>query len=301
MQMPAYSSFIQTPAKVNLGLKIVRRRADGYHDIHTVMEPVSLSDSIYCEFLAADHNSFHVQCPQLKNLESDNNLVVKAARLIAGIAQERGCEKVGSWEFFLDKRVPSGAGLGGGSSNAAAVIKLLDKFYQLNLNVAEMVQAATSIGADVPFFLSPQLALLEGIGDRITPLGPPGPRYYLLIKPPFSINTGWAYSALQVTDNERWVNYDIEQFKALSRAGSYILENDFEVPVMAHYPLLAEIKQWLLDSGCALAALMSGSGSVIYAIYSELEVAMRAEITARRQFAGAGCDFYLARNLAKFS
>ena len=91
--MPAFSSFIQTPAKVNLGLKIVRRRTDGYHDIHTVMEPVSLSDSLYCEFKEAPQNSFTVQCPQLKTLDSDNNLVVKAARLISGIAREHGCEK----------------------------------------------------------------------------------------------------------------------------------------------------------------------------------------------------------------
>ena len=298
--MPAFSSFIQTPAKVNLGLKIVRRRTDGYHDIHTVMEPVSLSDSLYCEFKEAPQNSFTVQCPQLKTLDSDNNLVVKAARLISGIAREHGCEKVGSWNFFLDKRIPSGAGLGGGSSNAAGVIRLLDKFYKLKLDVAEMVRAATSIGADVPFFLNPELSLVEGIGDRITSLGVPRPRYYLLIKPPFSINTAWAYSKLQAGVDERFINYDIEQFKALSITGSYILENDFEAPIMERYPLLADIKDWLLGRGGALASLMSGSGSVIYAIYSELEEATQGEIAARRQFAGLGCRFYLARNLNKF-
>ncbi len=299
--MPAFSSFLQTPAKVNLGLKIVRRRADGYHDIHTIMEPVSLSDSIYCEFQEASQNSFHVQCPQLENLDSDNNLVVKAARIIFEIAVERSCERVGRWQFFLDKRVPSGAGLGGGSSNAAGIIKLLNKFYKLNLDTAEMVQAATSIGADVPFFLNPELSLVEGIGDRITPLGGSCPRYYLLIKPPFSINTAWAYSALQATVEKCSLNYDVEQFKAQSMTGSYALENDFEAPLMERHPLLADIKQWLLGKGCALASLMSGSGSVVYAIYANLEDAIEGEMAARRQFTGVGCHFYLARNLNKFS
>jgi len=299
--MSTFSSFIQTPAKVNLGLKIVRRRADGYHDIHTVMEPVSLSDSLYCEFNEAPQNSFSVQCPQLENLASDNNLVIKAARKMFEIAQEHGCDRVGSWNFFLDKRIPSGAGLGGGSSNAAGVIKLLDKFYKLGLSLSEMVQAATSIGADVPFFNDPGLSLIEGIGEIITPLGTARSRYYLLIKPPLSINTAWAYSALQASFEGRSSNYDVEQFKAASTADHYLLENDFEAPIMDRYPQLAEIKQWLMGKGCALASLMSGSGSVVYAIYSDLEDAMQGEAAARRQFAGCGCQFYLARNLNKFT
>ena len=295
--MPTFTSFFLTPAKVNLGLKIVRRRADGYHDLHTVMEPVSLADSLYCEFRPAPKNSFFVQCPQLMTLDADDNLVVRAARLMAGIAREHGRERVGRWDFFLDKRIPSGAGLGGGSSNAAGVIKLLDKFYKLNLNAAEMVKTAASIGADVPFFLNPELSLIEGIGDHITPLGTSRSRYYLLIKPPFAIDTSWAYASLKATAEERPLNYDIEQFNAASTSVYYALENDFESPVMARYPLLADIKQWLMSSAGVLGALMSGSGSVVYAIYPDLEAAMQGEIAARRQWEESGCLFYLARNL----
>ena len=300
MNMSLFSSFIQTPAKINLGLKIIRRRDDGYHDIYTVMEPVSLSDSLYCEFREAAQNSFSVQCPQLKTLDSDSNLVVKAARLISGIARDHGVEKVGSWKFYLDKRVPPGAGLGGGSSNAAGVIRLLGQFYKLNLGDVEIVKAATAIGADVPFFLNPELSLVEGVGDRITRLGTPRPRYYLIVKPSFSINTAWAYSALQAPFDECSMNYDIEQFKARSISHIYHLENDFEKPIMDRYPLLADIKEWLTGGGCASASLMSGSGSVIYAIYHELEGAIEGERAARRKFTGSGCRFYLARNLNKF-
>ncbi len=300
MTMPTFTSFFLTPAKVNLGLKIVRRRADGYHDLYTVMEPVSLVDTLYCEFRPAPKDSFSVQCPQLMTLDSDNNLVAKAARLMAGVARKYGRERVGSWNFFLDKRIPSGAGLGGGSSNAAGVIKLLDKFYKLNLNAAEMVEAATAIGADVPFFLNPELSLVEGIGDRINPLGVSRPRYYLFIKPPFAIDTPWAYASLKATAEERPSDYDLEQFKTASTVDSYALENDFENSVLDRYPLLRDIKRWLMDSAGVLGALMSGSGSVVYAIYPDLESAAQGEIAARRQFEGGGCLFYLARNLNTF-
>ena len=293
--MPS-SNFI-TLAKVNLGLKIVRKRADGYHDLYTVMEPVSLADSLYCEFCPASENSFSVQCPQLMALGSDDNLIVKAARLMSGIARERGLEKVGRWDFFLDKRIPAGAGMGGGSSNAASVIKLFDKFLDLQLSPSELVQAATVIGADVPFFLNPELSLVEGIGDRITSLGRSRPRYYLFVKPPFAINTASAYASINASCEERRVNYDVEQFKAASRSTHYLLENDFEDSIMALYPLLADIKQGLMQSDGALGALMSGSGSVIYAIFPDLKTASLAEIVARRQWQESGCLFYLARNI----
>ena len=301
MALPTFTSFFLTPAKVNLGLKIIRRRADGYHDLYSVMEPVSLADSLYCEFRAAPKNSFSVQCPQLMALDADDNLVVKAARLMAGMAQEQGREIKGHWDFLLDKRIPSGAGLGGGSSNAAGVIKLLDKFYKLSLNTAEMVKAAAAIGADVPFFLNPELSLVEGIGDRITQLGGSRPRYYLLIKPPFAIDTSWAYASLKATVEERFSGYDIEQFKEASTTVCYTLENDFESSVMANYPLLADIKRWFMSSAGALGALMSGSGSVVFAIYPDLETAFQGEIAARRQWEESGCLFYLARNLMAMS
>ncbi|MCD6293070.1 MAG: 4-(cytidine 5'-diphospho)-2-C-methyl-D-erythritol kinase [Deltaproteobacteria bacterium] len=297
MTPPIFTSFFMTPAKVNLGLKIVRKRDDGYHDLYTVMEPVSLADTLYCEFYPALENSFSVQCPQMMELDTDDNLLVKAARLMSGIARERGVERNGRWDFFLEKKIPAGAGMGGGSSNAAGIIKLFNNFFALKLNFSELVEAATKIGADVPFFLNPELSLVEGVGDRITSLGDPHPRYYLLVKPPFSINTAFAYASLNASRQECAVDYDVEQFKLTARPNRYRLENDFEDPIMELHPLLADIKQELIKSDRVLGTLMSGSGSVVYAVYPDLAAALRAEITTRRQWQEHGCLFYLARNI----
>lgn len=301
MSFPAtFSSFITTPAKVNLGLKIVRRREDGYHDIRTVMEPISLVDTIYCEFRHSSADSFSLESPQMMELDAEDNLVVKAARKIVDSAHGQGVEQKGHWHFWVEKRIPAGAGLGGGSSNAAGVMNLLKNFYKLKLTVAELNTMAVQIGADIPFFLKPEMALVEGIGERITSLPYPQKRYYLLVKPSFSINTGWAYSALNATSKKSPAEYDIEQFSRELVGSRYLLENDFEVPVMAAHPQLAEIKVWLGNSSGALGALMSGSGSVVYAIYPDLKSAILAEATARQVWLDAECDFFLARNLTLF-
>jgi len=301
MNLPAvFSSFITTPAKVNLGLKIVRRREDGYHDIHTVMEPISLADTIYCEFRPASADSFSLESPQMMELAAEDNLIIKAARKIVNSARKQGVEQKGHWHFWVEKRIPAGAGLGGGSSNAAGVMNLLKDFYKLELTEAEFNGMAVSIGADIPFFLKPEIALVEGIGERITALPHPQKRYYLLIKPAFAINTGWAYSAFNATSEKSPAKYNISQFSRESDNSGYLLENDFEVPVMAAHSQLAEIKAWLGKSSGALGALLSGSGSVVYAIYPDLKSAAAAAANARQVWLGAGCDFFLARNLCLF-
>lgn len=302
MTLPAnFSTLITTPAKINLGLKVVRRREDGFHDIYTVMEPISLTDTIFCAFRQDSESGFLLQSPQMMEIDGEDNLVLKAARRMLAVAREQGLSSDGRWDFWLEKRVPSGAGLGGGSSNAAGIINLFKNFYKLELSSDELVALAAEIGADVPFFLQPELALAEGIGDRITPLLQIQKRYYLLIKPTLSIATGWAYSALQAASVEVPVNYDIGQFqRELDDGLKYRLENDFETPVMMVYPEIAEIKEWLEQSSDVLGSLMSGSGSVVYAIYPTLEAAVQAEAQARRRWETSGFEFFLARNLGVF-
>ncbi len=293
----SFSTFITTPAKVNLGLKIVRRREDGYHEIRTVMEPISLVDTIFCEFTEAAADSFSLESPQMMDFAAADNLVVRAARKMVAAAHEQGVERRGHWHFWLEKRIPAGAGLGGGSSNAAGVLNLLKDFYELELTAAELNEMAVQLGADIPFFLRPELALVEGIGERLTPLPPGQRRYYLLVKPSFSINTGWAYAALNASAEKSSVEYDIGQFSRKSDKSNYLLENDFELPVMSAYPQITEIKAWLEQSPGALGALLSGSGSVVYAIYADLKSAIQAEAAARREWRDSDCDFFLARNL----
>jgi 4-diphosphocytidyl-2-C-methyl-D-erythritol kinase len=219
---------------------------------------------------------------------------------MVAIAREQGVLQTGHWNFWLEKKIPAGAGLGGGSSNAAGVINLLKNFYKLELTLSELVGLAAALGADVPFFLQPGLALVEGVGDHVTRLPRARKRYYLLIKPPVSIATGWAYSALHAPEEKIPVDYDIKQFQGDLPQSEYILENDFEAPVMAAYPQIAEIKDWLSRSSGVLGALMSGSGSVVYAIYAELGAAVQAETAARKRWSGSGCEFFLARNLDRF-
>ena len=296
----AFSTFIVTPAKVNLGLKIVRRREDGFHDIYTVMEPVSLVDTIYCEFHPALKDSFALQSPQMMEFDAESNLVIKAARRMTAEARKRGVTVSGHWNFWLEKKIPAGAGLGGGSSNAAGIIRLFNDFYKLELASDELITIAAALGADIPFFLAPELSLIEGIGDRITPLPPTRRRYYLLVKPEFGINTGWAYTSLKATAENRFIGYDLDQFREHPTGVGYFLENDFEAPVMASYPQLKEIKTWLAGTSGSLGALMSGSGSVVYAVYPELEAAVLAEAQALQRWQGSGWEFFLARNLNQF-
>ncbi|MBN2705478.1 MAG: 4-(cytidine 5'-diphospho)-2-C-methyl-D-erythritol kinase [Deltaproteobacteria bacterium] len=296
-ESPSFCKALLTPAKINLGLRVVRRRSDGYHDIYSVMEPISLADMLYCEFTPAPDSDFSLDCPQLPALAGEDNLVLKAARRMVEIAVGRGCPKTGSWKFFLDKKIPTGAGLGGGSSNAAAVINLLDNFLELNLQESELLAAAAAVGADVPFFLKPGLVLVTGIGDHLTRLGPPRPRYYLLVKPPFSVDTAWAYSALNLGRATRMVSYDVGQFQQGVSTSGYELENDFEIVVSRRYPLLDEIRQRLAASAGCLGARMSGSGSVIYAVYADLENALLAESRMQQSLREQACRFYVARNL----
>lgn len=295
---PIFSTLLATPAKVNLGLKIVGRRPDGYHDILTVMEPISLADNLYCEFRPGSEDHFFLFSPQLPELAPADNLVVKAAVAMADLARERGRKVTGSWHFFLDKRIPAGAGLGGGSSNAAAVMLLLNRFYKLKLSREELVAAALVLGADIPFFIDPGLARVEGIGERVTRLKGLRSRWYVLAKPAFGVDTGWAYAALKFeTGGRRVVDYDTEQFSRPGLVVSYQLENDFEGPVMTRYPLLARLKEWFGARPECRGTLMSGSGAVVYGIFDSFAAARREFAKARRQWSGEGCSIYLARNL----
>jgi 4-diphosphocytidyl-2-C-methyl-D-erythritol kinase len=293
---PAFARLLATPAKVNLGLKIVGRRPDGYHDILTVMEPISLADNLYCEFHPGPTDRCTLACPRLPEVAAADNLVVKAAVRMVELARERVGGPAGHWHFSLDKKIPSGAGLGGGSSNAAAVITLLERFYGLGLSPAERVEIAASLGADIPFFLAPGLARVEGIGERITRLGCGPVRWYLLVKPDFGVDTGWAYGALRAGAQRRNPDYDGGQFTGCGPA-AYRLENDFEAPVFARFPRLADIKAWLAGRPDCRGALMSGSGAVVYGIFDSFAAACREYENTRRQWSGEGCMVFLARNL----
>lgn len=291
-----FFSLLATPAKLNLSLRIVGRRADGYHDLISVFEPLTLADCLSCRYRPdGGPPRFSLECPQLPDLAPEDNLVFKAARMMSRRAEAEGRRVCGEWHFFLDKRIPQGAGLGGGSGNAAAVINLFNDFYGLGLELEERRRLGARLGADVPFFVEPALSLAEGVGERLTRLNDAGEtRYYLLVKPAFGIPTAWAYQAL---DPATFSTASSVREQLLTAPLQHPLVNDFEVPVMAAHPELKELKAWLASRcGCA-GALMSGSGSCFYGLFHDFALARQAAEEAKTGWRRHGCKIMLAQNL----
>lgn len=260
---------ISTPAKINLGLEILRIRADGYHEINSLFLPVPLFDELSFE-PTGDGIEFATDTHTLPSDESNLCLrAVSALRKQYGIA-DRGVRIV------LHKHIPVGAGLGGGSSDAACTLTLLNRMWGINVSATELHGIARSIGADVPFFLAAQPSIVRGIGDEITPIEFPLTLNILLVCPPIHINTGWAYRQVSCDPPRPESEYArvIPTLRDISDLDHHF-RNDFEPFVFPHHPQLAEIKSQLLRSGAAYAA-MSGSGSTMYGVYPTLESATRA-------------------------
>lgn len=254
-------------AKINLGLNIISRRPDGYHNIETVFYPVPLTDALEVKLM---HEDFPSEVPvDLKitgnavDCNEADNLVVRAYNLLAA---DYRLPRV---HAHLCKRIPSQAGLGGGSSDAAFMIRLLDERFRLNLGIAEMERYAARLGADCPFFITAETAFATGIGEQLAPVDTPDHSlkgYYLLIvKPQISVSTAEAYAAIVPRRPEKSCRDIVRQPIATWRDE---LVNDFEAPIFQKHPLLQQLKDSLYDLGAVYAA-MTGSGSAIYGIFSQ--------------------------------
>lgn len=252
-------------AKINLGLNIVSKREDGYHNLETVFYPIPLYDALEIKYMDEKFPS-QVAC-DLKvtgnavECDEQNNLVVKAYNLLA---EDYKLPRV---HAHLYKHIPSQAGLGGGSSDAAFMIRLLDERFRLNIGNPEMEKYAARLGADCAFFIEAEPAYAEGIGDELMPVdGPKGNLngYYLaIVKPDIAVSTKEAYAAITPTPTSKScreiVRQPIETWKEE-------LVNDFETPIFKLHPELAEIKEKLYQQGAKYAA-MSGSGSALFGIF----------------------------------
>lgn len=257
---------IKAPCKINLGLDVLRRRTDGYHDLSTVMIPVEeLHDIIEVVPIEGALNEFHslgikVDCPD------EQNLCICAARLMQ---QRYG---VGMVSITLDKRVPFGAGLGGGSSDATAVIMAMKELFCLSIDESTLIALAAELGSDTAFFVRSSPQLCEGRGEIMTPIELNlGGLWLVLVKPDEGVSTREAYAgvtpAVPAIPLAERLNEPIEKWQ-----GS--VKNDFEPSVFAAHPAIAHIKQQLLSSG-AVYASMSGSGSTVFGIFHEREQAER--------------------------
>lgn len=252
-------------AKINLGLNIVSKREDGYHNLETVFYPIPLYDALEIKYMDEKFPS-QVAC-DLKvtgnavECDEQNNLVVKAYNLLA---EDYKLPRV---HAHLYKHIPSQAGLGGGSSDAAFMIRLLDERFRLNIGNPEMEKYAARLGADCAFFIEAEPAYAEGIGDELMPVDGPKDNlngYYLaIVKPDIAVSTKEAYAAITPTATSKScreiVRQPIETWKEE-------LVNDFEAPIFKLHPELAEIKEKLYQQGAQYAA-MSGSGSALFGIF----------------------------------
>ena len=250
---------ILAPCKINLFLEVKNRRPDGYHNIESIMQAVSLYDEL--EFKAAKKGvSLRCNIPGLPT--DDRNLVIKAATLLKKeLKVDLGAR------ITLKKRIPMGAGLGGGSSDAAATLKGLLKLWKKKISSKKLTKIAASIGADVPFFLKGGTAVARGIGERIIPIKNVKKSYFVIVYPGFGVATKWAYEKLRFPlTNKRKIN-KIRALLGSSRSsrewGSYIY-NRFEEAVFPKYPEILLIKKKIRSIGHE--SLMSGSGSSIVGV-----------------------------------
>jgi 4-diphosphocytidyl-2-C-methyl-D-erythritol kinase len=260
---------VRAYAKINLGLHIIGKRADGYHSLETVFHQVNLFDEI--EFKATESGvSFRSNESSL--LDNDNNLCVNAARLLSDVTGHAP-----GVDITLTKKIPVGAGLGGGSSDAAAVLKGLRALWNLELTNDELRSLGAALGSDVPFFIDGGTAFATGRGEILEPMDIELPFWILVATPPLRISTRWAYEQVNIGGTTRSANLR-DLFAGGPTSGESLrsaLRNDFEDIVFEHYPELGALKQAFLRAG-ADVALLSGSGSSVFGLFRRRDDANRA-------------------------
>ncbi len=247
---------LRAPAKVNLSLKIKGKREDGFHEMETVMIPLELADELVFE--PSGHFIFSCGTPGVPVDES--NLVVRAVRLFE---QKTGVTV--SLHIRLVKNVPHGAGLGGGSSDAAFALLGLNDLYETGLSLGELAVLAGELGSDVPFFLYETMSVCTGRGEKIQPLFKSLKWNILLAKPAFGVSTPDAYRRWASSSPLKDVLYDTQEWEG------ELLSNDLERPVFEKHLFLPSLKMWMLRQEETGAALMSGSGSTLFAVCSSAE------------------------------
>ena len=259
-------------AKINLGLKVLGRRPDGYHDILSLAQCVDLADVLHIEPASADRLTCNID--ELST--GPDNLVqraVDAFRVALGRSDQY-------FRIHLEKHIPMGAGLGGGSADAAAALRALNQLYGAPLAVAELCSIAAGLGSDIPFLIEGGTALMRGRGEMLEPQDWAGAVFYVLAYPEVEVGTAWAYGQLGavLTDNTPYLNF------IASLSGGCVdhdrlfevLENDFMPVVERAYPIVAELRS-KLDRAGARATSMSGSGSTVFGIFDDRMTASRAQ------------------------
>jgi len=234
---------VLAPAKINLSLRVLGRRGDGFHEIETLIAPISLCDEIKIERRSSSQEiAFRCDNPSVPNVFFEETNVASSVSI------------------ELKKRIPHGAGLGGGSSDAASTLLALNELFETNLPREELARMAEMIGSDVPFFIFQSAATCKGRGEVVSPTRLRERLPLLLLKPEFGVPTQWAYSRCRDSSEISGVSYRPQPFDGLT------FVNDLERPVFEKFPFLAQLKMWLLKQPEVGTALMSGSGSTMFAV-----------------------------------
>ena len=273
-----YEMRLKALAKINLGLDVIRRREDGYHEVKMIMQTIRLYDRIVMRKrrepkIQVKTNLFYLP-------ENENNLVYKAAKLlIEEFKIQQGVQ------IDLQKFIPVAAGMAGGSSDAAAVLYGMNRMFHLGLSLEELMERGMKIGADVPYCLMRGTALAEGIGEQLTKLSPVPQCKILIAKPAISVSTKFVYENLKLDENT--VHPDIDlliqdiETKNLASLAAH-MGNVLESVTIPNYPVIAQIKEQMIKDG-ALNAMMSGSGPTVFGIFDDKE---KAEVAYKRMLEG---------------
>ncbi|CAN5281868.1 4-(cytidine 5'-diphospho)-2-C-methyl-D-erythritol kinase [soil metagenome] len=262
--------------KINLGLNIISKRADGYHNLETIFYPVPFTDAL--EVIHADKNITQKDVEFSSsglNVDGDaaNNLCIKAYHLL-----KKDFPQLPAIKMHLHKAIPMGAGLGGGSSDAAFTLALLNNKFHLNLTTAQLINYSLQLGSDCPFFIINKPCLATGRGEVLEEIQVDLPGYKLvIINPGIHISTGWAFE--QITPAKSLISIK-EIIRQPVEVWKEKLVNDFEKPVLGHYPELQQLKDSLYKSGAVYAA-MSGSGSSFYGIFKTASVIDQAQFPSK--------------------
>jgi 4-diphosphocytidyl-2-C-methyl-D-erythritol kinase len=274
---------VLAPAKVNLSLRVLGRRSDGYHELESLVVPVSVFDELELEHHPEGRLEFSCDADGVPADES--NLVVRAIRLFC-----ESCGLVPAVRVHLHKQIPHGAGLGGGSSDAAAALMALNRLFETGLELDALCRMAADIGSDVPLFLLQSPVWMRGRGEQVTPAPGMESVPLLLIKPPFGVPTPWAYKQWALSRPLDGIPYEPQQLEFGT------LVNDLERPVFEKYLVLADLKRWLLAQEEVRGALLSGSGSTVFAVLRHREMGFALGERVAREF-GEDLWVYLCETL----
>jgi 4-diphosphocytidyl-2-C-methyl-D-erythritol kinase len=259
---------LYAPAKINYLLDVIAKRPDGYHDLRMIMQRVDLCDEVTIKL--SEVPGINVLCGSKGVPDGPGNIAWKAAKSLLDLTDSR----VGI-DISIIKNIPVGAGLGGGSSDAASVLMGVNELLHLGLTDQKLMEIGCKLGADVPFFIFKKTALAEGIGEKLTPLNDPPKCWILLVNSGIHVSTAWVYRSLQLTNTGN-LNKLPEFFGSIEQLVS-IMSNDLESVTIPAFPVISEIKSRLIDLG-AIGSMMSGSGPTVFAVFKSFETAEKARL-----------------------